>query len=165
MNIRHLKKILIGILCLGFALLFLLKPVKQLPSQPLLDTQIGTQLGTQPNTQPESQPAIQSPAIITNEAEPIILTAPIELASTQQALLEQSANERMAKLIKQRLTPEMRAEINARLNPPNQNYTEIKTEQGGYVNLGKRAASVAVAFIDDEGNTVVTDITEPLADN
>ena len=161
MNIRHLKKMLIGILCLGFALLFLLKPVKQLPSQPLLDTQ----LDTQPNTQPESQTAIQSPTIITNGAEPITVTAQIEPASTQQALLEQSANERMAKLIKQRLTPEMRAEINARLNPPNQNYTEIKTEQGGYVNLGRRAASVAVAFIDDEGNTVVTDITEPLADN
>jgi len=157
MNIRHLKKILIGILCLGFALLFFLKPAKQLPSLPLLDTQ--------PNTQPESQTAIQSPTIITNSAEPITVTAPIEPASTQQALLEQSANERMAKLIKQRLTPEMRAEINVRLNPPNQNYTEIKTEQGGYVNLGKRAASVAVAFIDDEGNTVVTDITEPLADN
>jgi len=153
MNIRHLKKILIGILCLGFALLFLLKPAKQLPSLPLLDIQA------------ETQTAIQSPTIITNEAEPIIITAPIEPASTQQALLEQSANERMAKLIKQRLTPEMRAEINARLNPPNQDYTEIKTEQGGYVNLGKRAASVAVAFIDDEGNTVVTDITQPLDDN
>ena len=153
MNIRHLKKILIGILCLGFALLFLLKPTKQLPSQPLLDTQLGTQT------------AIQSPTIITSEAAPIIVTAPIEPILNQQALLEQSANERMAELIKQRLTPEMRAEINARLNPPNQNYTEIKTEQGGYVNLGSRAASVAVAFIDDEGNTVVTDITEPLDDN
>ena len=161
MNIRHLKKILIGILCLGLALLFFLKPAKQLPSQPLLDTQ----LGTQANTQAESQTAIQSPVIITNEAEPIIISAPIELASTQQAPLEQSENERMAKLIKQHLTPEMRAEINARLNPPNQDYTEIKTEQGGYVNLGKRAASVAVAFIDDEGNTVVTDITQPLDGN
>jgi|GEM_PF-1314012 len=159
MNIRHLKKILIGILCLGLALLFLLKPAKQLPSQPLLDTQ----LGTQANTQAESQTAIQSPVSITNEAEPIIITAPIELASTQQALLEQSENERMANLIKQRLTPEMRAEINARLNPPNQDYTEIKTEQGGYVSLDNRAASVAIAFIDDDGNTIVTDITEPLA--
>ena len=157
MNIRHLKKILIGILCLGFALLFLLKQTKQLPSQPLLDTQA--------NTQPDTQTAIQSPTIITSEAAPIIVTAPIEPVLNQQALLEQSANERMAELIKQRLTPEMRAEINARLNPPNQNYTEIKTEQGGYVNLGSRAASVAVAFIDDEGNTVVTDITEPLDNN
>ena len=71
----------------------------------------------------------------------------------------------MAELIKQRLTPEMRAEINARLNPPNQSYTEIKTEQGGYINLGNRAASVAIAFIDEDGNTVVTDITQPLDDN
>ncbi|MEZ7985373.1 MAG: hypothetical protein QMB64_06100, partial [Pseudomonadales bacterium] len=148
MNIRHLKKIIIGILCLVIAMVFFFKPSQPAPKAPLTD--------------------IQSPSAVIKlrEAEPetaaIMDTAPKEKIFIQQPSLKQTEDDRMAELIKQRLTPEMRAEINARLNPPNQNYTEIETEEGGYVNLGNRAASVAIAFIDEDGNTVVTDITEPL---
>ena len=148
MNIRHLKKIIIGILCLVIAMVILFKPSQPAPKAPLTD--------------------IQSPSAVIKlrEAKPetaaVIDTAPKEKIFIQQPSLKQTEDDRMAELIKQRLTPEMRAEINARLNPPNQNYTEIETEEGGYVNLGNRAASVAIAFIDEDGNTVVTDITEPL---
>ena len=148
MNIRHLKKIIIGILCLVIAMVIFFKPSQPAPKAPLTD--------------------IQSPSAVIKlrEAEPetaaVMDTAPKEKKFIQQPSLKQTEDDRMAELIKQRLTPEMRAEINARLNPPNQNYTEIETEEGGYVNLGNRAASVAIAFIDEDGNTVVTDITEPL---
>ena len=148
MNIRHLKKIIIGILCLAIAMVIFFKPSQPAPKAPLTD--------------------IQSPSAVIKlrEAEPetaaVMDTAPKEKKFIQQPSLKQTEDDRMAELIKQRLTPEMRAEINARLNPPNQNYTEIETEEGGYVNLGNRAASVAIAFIDEDGNTVVTDITEPL---
>jgi hypothetical protein len=148
MNIRHLKKIIIGILCLAIAMVIFFKPSQPAPKAPLTD--------------------IQSPSAVIKlrEAEPetaaVMDTAPKEKIFIQQPSLKQTEDDRMAELIKQRLTPEMRAEINARLNPPNQNYTEIETEEGGYVNLGNRAASVAIAFIDEDGNTVVTDITEPL---
>ena len=150
MNIRHLKKIIIGILCLAIAMVIFFKPSQPAPKAPLTD--------------------IQSPSAVIKlrEAKPetaaVIDTAPKEKIFIQQPSLKQTEDDRMAELIKQRLTPEMRAEINARLNPPNQNYTEIETEEGGYVNLGNRAASVAIAFIDEDGNTVVTDITEPLVD-
>ena len=148
MNIRHLKKIIIGILCLAIAMVIFFKPSQPAPKAPLTD--------------------IQSPSAVIKlrEAEPetaaVMDTAPKEKIFIQQPSLKQTEDDRMAELIKQRLTPEMRAEINARLNPPNQKYTEIETEEGGYVNLGNRAASVAIAFIDEDGNTVVTDITEPL---
>lgn len=151
MNIRHLKKILIGILCLAIAMVIFFTPSPPAPEAP--------------------STGIQSPSPITNlkEAESEVASAidlePKEQLFIQQPSLKQTEDERMAELIKQRLTPEMRAEINARLNPPNQSYTEIKTEQGGYINLGNRAASVAIAFIDEDGNTVVTDITQPLDNN
>ena len=151
MNIRHLKNILIGILCLAIAMVIFFTPSRPVPEAP--------------------STGIQSPSPITNlkEAESEVASAidlePKEQLFIQQPSLKQTEDERMAELIKQRLTPEMRAEINARLNPPNQSYTEIKTEQGGYINLGNRAASVAIAFIDEDGNTVVTDITQPLDDN
>ena len=151
MNIRHLKNILIGILCLAIAMVIFFTPSQPAPEAP--------------------STGIQSPSPITNlkEAESEVASAidlePKEQLFIQQPSLKQTEDERMAELIKQRLTPEMRAEINARLNPPNQSYTEIKTEQGGYINLGNRAASVAIAFIDEDGNTVVTDITQPLDDN
>ena len=150
MNIRHLKKIIIGILCLVIAMVIFFRPSQPAPKAPLTDIQS------------------LSAVIKLSEAEPetaaVIDTAPKQQVLIQQPSLKESEDDRLAELIKQRLTPEMRAEINARLNPPNQNYTEIETKEGGYVNLGSRAASVAIAFIDEDGNTVVTDITEPLVD-
>jgi hypothetical protein len=149
MNIRHLKKITLGILCLAIAMVIFFKPLQPISKVPLKGTQSSTAIIK--SKEAESQTAAG------------IATLPKEQVFIQQPSSKQTEDERIAELIKQRLTPEMRAEINAQLNPPNQDYTEIKTEQGGYVNLGKRAASVAIAFIDDDGNTVVTDITEPLA--
>jgi hypothetical protein len=149
MNIRHLKKITLGILCLAIAMVIFFKPLQPISKVPLKGTQSSTAIIE--SKEAESQTATR------------IATPPKEQVFIQQPSSKQTEDERIAELIKQRLTPEMRAEINAQLNPPNQDYTEIKTEQGGYVNLGKRAASVAIAFIDDDGNTVVTDITEPLA--
>jgi len=155
MNIRHLKKIIIGILCLVIAMVFFFKPSQPAPKAPLTDIQSPSAVIKLKETKPrEAEP----------ETAAAIDTSPKEKVLIQQPSLKQTEDERMAELIKQRLTPEMRAEINARLNPPNQNYTEIETEEGGYVNLGNRAASVAIAFIDEDGNTVVTDITEPLVD-
>ena len=154
MNIRHLKKILIGMLCLGIAVAFLLKHYQPASQTPLLETQ-------SPATVIEAERI--EPEIVKLEPSPTLITAPKEQAHSQETPHKLSEDERIAELIQQRLTPEMRAEINTRLNPPNQSYTEIKTETGGYVNLGKRAASVSIAFIDEEGNTVVTDITQPLA--
>ena len=155
MKIRHFKKIIIGILCVTIAVVILLKLSQPTPQASLLDIQ-------SPVTAIEAETI--EPEAIKPEPASVIVTAPKEQALTQQAMLKKNEDDRMAALIKQRLTPGMRAEINARLNPPNQNYTEIETAQGGYVNLGHRAASVAIAFIDEEGNTVVTDITESLAD-
>ena len=159
MNIRHLKKIFISIFCLGIAVAFLLKHYQPVSQTPLLDIQSPAAVIEVERIKPETVKA----EIIKKETSPTLITAPKEQAHTQETPHKPSEDERMAELIKQRLTPEMRAEINTRLNPPNQSYTEIKTETGGYVNLGKRAASVSIAFIDEEGNTVVTDITQPLA--
>ena len=160
MNIRHLKKILIGMLCLGIAVAFLLKHYQPASQTPLLDTQSPATVIKADIIKPETAKA----EIIKIDISPTLITAPKEQAHTQETPFKPSEDERMAELIQQRLTPEMRAEINTRLNPPNQSYTEIKTETGGYVNLGKRATSVSIAFIDEEGNTVVTDITSPLTE-
>ena len=160
MKIRHFKKIIIGILCVTIAVVILLKLSQPTPQASLLEIQSPVTAIEADTIEPETI----KPEPIKSESASVIVAAPKEQALTQQAMLKKNEDDRMAALIKQRLTPEMRAEINARLNPPNQNYTEIETAQGGYVNLGHRAASVAIAFIDEEGNTVVTDITESLAD-
>ena len=137
-------------------------------------------LKQQPGQPEASLVASESPKS-TLDTQTKALTAPEEQAVTLQSSTAQTAEhntddktehktehktkeQQLAELIKQRLTPEMRAEINARLNPPNESYTEITTEYGGYVNLGKRAGSVSIAVIDDNGNTVVTDITRPLTE-
>lgn len=154
MNIRHLKKITLGILCLAIAIVIFFKPLQPISKVPLKGTQSSTAIIESKEAEPKAAESQTAAGIDTPPKEQVLI---------QQPSSKQTEDERIAELIKQRLTPEMRAEINAQLNPPNQDYTEIKTEQGGYVNLGKRAASVAIAFIDDDGNTVVTDITEPLA--
>ena len=160
MNIRHLKKIIIGILCLVIAMVIFFRPSQPAPKAPLTDIQsLSAVIKLREAESKEAKPREAEP-----ETAAVIDTAPKQQVLIQQPSLKESEDDRMAELIKQRLTPEMRAEINARLNPPNQNYTEIETEEGGYVNLGNRAASVAIAFIDEDGNTVVTDITEPLVD-
>ena len=149
LNNRHLKKILVSLLCLSIVALILLKQQTKSPDTLLTDNK-STEKAIEKTTK---LPADHPDAEIEAEQSP-----------NPQVLGNHNNEQQIAELIKQRLTPEMRAEINTRLNPPNESYTEIKTEQGGYVNLGKRAASVSIAIIDDNGNTVVTDITSPLTE-
>lgn len=95
----------------------------------------------------DSLPRINTPA-----------TAPIDPAHAKQRVAEK----KLAALLDKRLTPAMKREINSLLNPDNQDYPEQYNESGGYVDLSQRAFSVPIAVIDDNGNTIVTDITQPL---
>lgn len=84
---------------------------------------------------------------------------------TNPAMIKQRLkDQQLAALIKQHVTPQMRQDINDMLNPPDQEYKEVRVGNGGYIELGKRAVSVPIAIIDDNGNTVVTDITQLLAE-
>lgn len=148
LNNIYLKKIIVSLLCLGIVALILLKPQTKSLKTPFSDNNRTEKDNKQALTPPADHLAVEI-----KEEQP-----------HQQVSAFHNNEQHIAELIKQRLTPEMRAEINTRLNPPNESYTEIKTEQGGYVNLGKRAASVSIAIIDDNGNTVVTDITSPLTE-
>ena len=152
-NNMHLKKIIVTLLCLGIVAIILLKQQTKLPETPFTD-----------NNRSEKDNEKSNIKAITLLADHSAVEIKAEQPSNPQVSGHHNNEQLIAELIKQRLTPEMRAEINTRLNPPNESYTEIKTEQGGYVNLGKRAASVSIAIIDDNGNTVVTDITSPLTE-
>lgn len=153
LNNIHLKKIIVSLLCLGIVAFILLKPQTKSPETPFSDNN---------RTEKDNKQALTPPA--DHLAVEIKEEQPHQQVSAFHNNEHHNNEQHIAELIKQRLTPEMRAEINTRLNPPNESYTEIKTEQGGYVNLGKRAASVSIAIIDDNGNTVVTDITSPLTE-
>jgi len=75
---------------------------------------------------------------------------------------EQQLNEKIAALIQKRLTPEMIDEINQKLNPSNRTYTEVTTDYGAYIDLRGRASTVSIALIDDSGELIVTDISNPI---
>ena len=100
-------------------------------------------------------------ALLNAEAENIKNQNTSDPAHTKQQLTEKE----LAALLDKRLTPAMKREINSLLNPDNQGYPEQHSESGSYVDLSRRAFSVPVAVIDDNGNTVVTDITQPLPVN
>lgn len=78
---------------------------------------------------------------------------------------EQQLNEKIAALIQKRLTPEMIDEINQKLNPGNQTYAEVITNYGAYIDLRGRASTVSIALIDDNGELIVTDISNPIPIN
>lgn len=156
LNNKHLIKFLISLLCLTIVVLILLK---QQPGQPEASLVASESPKTTLDTQTKALTAPEEQAVILQSS-----TAQTAEHKTEYKTEYKIKEQQLAELIKQRLTPEMRAEINARLNPPNESYTEITTEYGGYVNLGKRAGSVSIAVIDDNGNTVVTDITRPLTE-
>ena len=122
MNIRHLKKIIIGILCLVIAMVFFFKPSQPAPKAPLTDIQSPSAV----IKLREAESKETEPRAAESQTASGIDTAPKEQVFIQQTSSEQTEDERIAELIKQRLTPAMRAEINTRLNPPNQNYTEIQ---------------------------------------
>ena len=105
MNIRHLKHIILGILCLAIAMVFFFKPLQPISKVPLKGTQSSTAIIE--SKEAESQTAAG------------IATPPKEQVFIQQPSSKQTEDGRIAELIKQRLTLEMRAEINAQLNPPN----------------------------------------------
>lgn len=106
-------------------------------------------------SQPEESSEDSHYNTVVDAVEPIASPAMIE-----QRLKDQQ----LAALIKQHVTPQMRQDINDMLNPPDQEYKEVRVGNGGYIELGKRAVSVPIAIIDDNGNTVVTDITQQLAE-
>ena len=56
----------------------------------------------------------------------------------------------------------MRREINQMLSPPPQGHEVVIDKDGGRVEMESTAASVMVAVIDENGNTIVTDIDTPL---
>ena len=91
--------------------------------------------------------------------------AKVNTSITNRALIEERLNDQqIAALIEKHVTPQMRQDINNMLNPSDEKYKEVHTANGGYIELGKRAVSVPIAIIDDNGNTLVTDITQPLAE-
>lgn len=83
-----------------------------------------------------------------------------ERRAAQQLETERGAE--LEELLQRRLTPAMRREINERLRPGGKPPQVRQGQFGSYIDLSDRAASVVVAVIDDDGNTVVTDFTQPL---
>lgn len=103
----------------------------------------------------------EQPAQANSVTEPVINSAMAK--ANQKALLnERLSEEHIAELLERHIPPEMRQEINELLKPSGQVYREVKTERGGYIELGKRATSVAVAVIDDDGQMIISDLTSPL---
>lgn len=80
------------------------------------------------------------------------------LNTTNRALSEQE----LAELIDRRLLPTVRNEINNYLRPHNQPPQEMPAKHGSYIDLSDRSSSVMIAIIDDDNNTVVADIMQPL---
>ena len=80
------------------------------------------------------------------------------LKTTNRALSEQD----LAELIDRRLLPTVRDEINNYLRPHNQPPQKMQAIHGSYIDLSDRSSSVMIAIIDDDNNTVVADIMQPL---
>lgn len=72
------------------------------------------------------------------------------------------SDRKVAELMEQHLAPAMREKINQRLQPDGAEYPVIETDNGSYVDLSQRATTVPIAIVDDDGELVVTDITNPL---
>lgn len=104
---------------------------------------------------------LEKPTQTSGVSEPVINSA-VDKANQKALLDERLGEERIAELLEKHITPEMRQEINELLKPSGHTYKEVKTERGGYIELGKRATSVSVAVIDDDGQMIITDLTSPL---
>ncbi|MGB5325524.1 MAG: hypothetical protein WBN40_08885 [Pseudomonadales bacterium] len=68
----------------------------------------------------------------------------------------------LAALLERRLTPAMRRAINEQLQPGGSPPREKQGRYGSYLDFSDRAASVMIAVIDDDGNTVITDVMQAL---
>ena len=62
----------------------------------------------------------------------------------------------------ERLDPAVVREVNERLAPPDQQYPEIIDGDDVQIDLGARSTSVTVAVIDEDGELIVTDLTQPI---
>ena len=80
------------------------------------------------------------------------------LNTTNRPLSEQD----LAELIDRRLLPTVREEINNYLRPNNQPPQKTPAVHGSFIDLSDRSSSVMIAIIDDDNNTVVADIMQPL---
>ena len=68
----------------------------------------------------------------------------------------------LAALLERRLTPAMRRAINEQLQPGGSPPRERQGPYGSFLDFSDRAASVMIAVIDDDGNTVITDVMQAL---
>ena len=101
----------------------------------------------------EPQLAATPPAAETNTAENAQLQRATTPPSEPQATIP----------LHQQLDPAVVREVNERLAPANQSYPVVIDSDGsGYVDMGARSTSVAVAVIDENGEVVITDLTQPL---
>lgn len=84
----------------------------------------------------------------------------------QSALLKTKirplSEQELAELIDRRLLPSVRDEINNYLRPRNLTPQEKAAVHGSFIDLSDRSSSVMIAIIDDDNNTVVADIMQPL---
>lgn len=65
-------------------------------------------------------------------------------------------------LIRKHLSVEMIQEINEKLRPTNKPPQVVQNAQGSYVDLSDRSSTVSIAVIDENGETIVFDITSPI---
>lgn len=87
---------------------------------------------------------------------------PAAQASTPRKARQPLEREALDTLLDRRLTPAMKRQVNERLRPGNRNPQARSGRYGSYVDLRDRASSVMIAVIDDNGDTVLTDVMRPL---
>ena len=66
------------------------------------------------------------------------------------------------KLMNEQISNEMRNTINDMLNPKNQTYQERVVGDAVSIDVSGRAFAVPIGLIDEDGNAIMVDITEPL---
>ncbi|MBT8139644.1 MAG: hypothetical protein KJP25_07735 [Gammaproteobacteria bacterium] len=129
---------------------------------------ITTQTMQAPPQQHAAQAGEPGSATASNKpTQPTPPTAPANsiTASKKRAAPEPLSDAELSALLQRRLTPAMRDEINQQLQPGKQAPQLRQGRYGSYLDMSDRASSVVIAVIDDDGSTVVTDITAPLPEN
>ena len=62
----------------------------------------------------------------------------------------------------EQISNEMRSTINDMLNPKSQTYQERVVGDAVSIDVSGRAFAVPIGLIDEDGNAIMVDITEPL---
>ena len=118
----------------------------------LIAALLGIALTWQAAENPEPALATAAPAddAIANSGTP---SSPVGKAQTSQP---------STMAIHEQLDPAVVREVNERLAPAGERFTEVIDGDEGFVDLGTRSSSVSVAVIDENGKLVVTDFTQPI---